>query len=226
MSPATEESKKRVSIPTLLSLSWNSVLREKRIGSATIIPILLVPFAIDFIDPRMRRGGIVFSLTYVSIWLVLFLWVFAIQMTRQATIQLALEGLYEDALRLNRYFFWLPSYGRSLKCWILLEAGRYSDLLATTKPRAFDRCGQPKVTSSQLYYHAMALSYQGQGERAQELFEAAYRLVPEAGYVHDGLADCLLEQNKDPEHARALFDGESEMAGVNRSQSKDCGPGP
>ncbi|MGA3345281.1 MAG: tetratricopeptide repeat protein [Terracidiphilus sp.] len=199
MSLATEASKKSVSRPSLLSLTWNSLSGGKPKIARLFVGVLIYVAVVLFQGPL--RVGIVLA----SIWLVLFLWSFAIQMARQAAIQLALGGLYDDALRKNRWFSWLPSYGRSLKCWVLLEAGRYSDLLEATKPRAFDRHGQPKLMSSQLYYCAMALLYQGQGEGAQELFEAAYRLTPEFAHIQVALADCLLEQNKDPELARSLL---------------------
>jgi len=217
MSLATEESKKSVVEPTLLSLTWNSLLGKKLIGGISIPSILLVAVAIYFatnfemyfIDPRMRREGIVFGLTNLATWLALFLWLFTIQIARQATLQRALEGRYEDALRMNRWFSWVPGFGGTLKFWILLEAGRFGDLLAATKPRAFDRNGLTKLPNWKLYYHAMALSHQERGERAQELLEAASRLapqiVPEIGFIQVGLADCLLEQNKDPEQARSLL---------------------
>jgi tetratricopeptide (TPR) repeat protein len=52
----------------------------------------------------------------------------------------------------------------------------------------------------------MALSHQGNGTEAQELLEAALRLNPPIGRFHLGLADCLLEQNRDPDRARQLLD--------------------
>lgn len=206
---ATEESKKSVSKPTLLSLTLNSLSGKKPIGGISIPSIFLVAVAMYFIDPRMWRWGIVFSSSYLASWLALFLWLFAIQIARQSTLQRALEGRYEDALQMNRWFSWVPGFGGTLEFWILLEAGRYGDLLAATKPRAFDRNGLPKLPNWKLYYHAMALSHRDRCERAQEILEAANRLapqfVPEVGFIQVGLADCLLEQNKDPEQARSLL---------------------
>lgn len=130
----------------------------------------------------------------------------AISFSRRLTIKRAIRGHYQQALRLNRWFLLLPLYGGSLEGWILLEAGRYTEAEAVTRLKAFDESGNPRLTSWQLYYHAMALSHQGKWKSSQDLLERAIRVQDEIGHFHLGLADCLLEHNIDAERARELVE--------------------
>jgi tetratricopeptide (TPR) repeat protein len=206
MPVATEERKKSNSEPTLLSQIWYLVSRVigNRSSWTTILPTLLV--ASELIDHHKWRAG--FAMISICLALLLcMMYMIALNMTRQTTICRALEGRYEDALRLNKRLLRIPGYGGSLEGWILLEAGRYSEAQAVTRPLAFDADGQPRLASWQLYYYAMALSHQGKAAEAQELLEwAAWQRPNHLGHNYLGLAGCLLLQNKDPERARELLD--------------------
>jgi tetratricopeptide (TPR) repeat protein len=58
----------------------------------------------------------------------------------------------------------------------------------------------------ELYQYASALSLNGEYAVAQELYEAAIQTPQENGYFHEGLARCLLLQNKEPDRARELME--------------------
>ncbi|MGA3079809.1 MAG: tetratricopeptide repeat protein [Terracidiphilus sp.] len=200
MSLAAEERKKSDRKASWLPLSWGSLWLGIR-DHWMLIALILV-LASDFIDlPRWRRI-IVTNVLFLGVLLLLL----AVSMARRKTVLQALLGRFDQALRWNRWLCWIPGYGGSLEGWILLEAGRYSEAQAATKPLAFDKHGNPRLANWQLLYYAMALSHQGKGAEAQDLLEAALRLKPKIGRFHLGLADCLLEQGKDPETARALLE--------------------
>jgi tetratricopeptide (TPR) repeat protein len=200
MSLATEESRRGARRPSWLPKSWGSLWLGIRDHWMMIALILVL--ASDFTDRPSWQGKIVANVLFLGVMLLLL----AIHMARRTAVLQALTGRFDQALRLNRMLSWIPGYGGSLEGWILLEAGRYSEAQAATRPRAFDKHGNPRLANWQLLYYAMALSHQGKGAEAQELLGAALRLKPKIGRFHLGLADCLLEQGKDPETARALLE--------------------
>jgi tetratricopeptide (TPR) repeat protein len=222
MSLATEASKKSGNKASWLSPGGSSLWRGIRSSWASILLILLI--ASDLLNHHKQRESIAL-IALISIFLAFVLYPFALRSMRQTTIFRALEGRYEEALRLNKRFLRIPGYGGSLEGWILLEAGRYSEAQAATRPLAFDADGQPRLASWQLYYYAMALSHQGKGAEAQELLEwAVWQKPNDLGHWHLGLAGCLFQQNKDPERARELLDrlvaNWQEPASPNRKRAK------
>jgi len=142
-----------------------------------------------------------FELAFIAVILVLSV----MHIFFQLTVETALLGNYDLALGLNRWRLWLPLFAGSLEGWILLEAGKYAEAEAATKRRCFDARGNPRLTSWQLYYHAMALSHQGKWNPAQDLLESAIQASKKVGVFHLGLADCLLEHDKHPEGALKLL---------------------
>jgi tetratricopeptide (TPR) repeat protein len=197
---AAEESKRSDRKASWLPRSWGSLwlgIRDRWVMIALILVL-----ASDFIDLSRWRRIIVTNVLFLAVLLLLL----AVHMARRKTVLQALLGRFDQALRLNRRLRWIPGYGGSLDGWILLEAGRYSEAQAATRPRAFDKHGNPRLANWQFLYYAMALSHQGKGAEAQELLEAALQLKPKIGRFHLGLADCLLEQGKEPETVCALLE--------------------
>jgi tetratricopeptide (TPR) repeat protein len=127
------------------------------------------------------------------------------QVKRQV-LKLKAQGDFDGALRLDKRFSWIPGYGTSLEGVILFSAGRYHEAQALMKPLAFDRNGQPKLRSMELYIYTLALINDGRAADAQELLDAAVRVPQRAGNFHVSLATCLLSQNKDEERARELLE--------------------
>jgi tetratricopeptide (TPR) repeat protein len=200
MSLATEESKQSDRKASWLPASWGSLWLGIRDHWMMIVLLLLV--AGDFADRPRWQGKIVANVLFLGVMLLLL----GVSTARRRAVLESLQGRFDQALQLNRRLSWIPGYGGSLEGWILLEAGRYSEAQAATRPRAFDKHGNPRLANWQLLYYAMALSHQGKGAEAQELLGAALRLKPKIGRYHLGLADCLLEQGKDPCTARALLE--------------------
>ena len=130
----------------------------------------------------------------------------ALLQLKRWTFGLTVRGDYDRALRLNKKWLSLPFYGDSLEGLILVIAGRYKEGLASLKPLAFDKSGQPRLTSNELYAYALALSNEGEKAAAQQLYEAAILVPQRSGVFHSGLAACLLEQKKEPERARELME--------------------
>ncbi len=116
------------------------------------------------------------------------------------------RGEFDRALRLNRLWSWLPFYGSSLEGPILFNAGRYSEALEYLKPLAFDRHGNPRLTSVELYTYAISLVNSGRETEAQTLLEAAVRVPQRGNTLQVALATCLLTQNKEPERACKLLE--------------------
>jgi tetratricopeptide (TPR) repeat protein len=199
MSLAAEEGNKSDRKASWLPRSWGSLWLGIR--NHWMMIVLLLVLASDFTDRPSWRWKIVTNVLFLGLMLLLL----AVNMARRTTVLQALMGRFDQALRRNRRLLWIPGYGGSLEGWILLEAGRYSEAQAATRPLAFDKHGNPQLANWQLLYYAMALSHQGKGAEAQALLEAALQLKPKIGRFHLGLADCLLEQGKDPETARALL---------------------
>jgi tetratricopeptide (TPR) repeat protein len=97
-------------------------------------------------------------------------------------------------------------HGPALRACLLIEAGRCTEARDLLKPLAFDENGQPRLTSMELFHYAAALSQSGERVAAQELLEAAIQTPQEKGHFHEGLAKCLLLQNKEPDRARELIE--------------------
>ena len=116
------------------------------------------------------------------------------------------RGEYERALRLNRWFAWIPGYGSSLEGPILFIAGRYHEARSFLRALAFDAKGQPRLTSVELYTYALALENDGQEAEAQKLLEAAVQVPQRTFGLHVALATCLLSQKRDAERACELME--------------------
>jgi hypothetical protein len=116
------------------------------------------------------------------------------------------RGEYERALRLNRWFAWIPGYGGSLEGPILFNAGRYHEARSFLRALAFDAKGQPRLTSLELYTYALALGNDGQEAEAQKLLEAAVQVPQRTWGLHVALATSLLEQKKDAKRACDLME--------------------
>jgi len=116
------------------------------------------------------------------------------------------RGEYERALRLNRWFSWIPGYGSSLEGPILFNAGRYREAQSFLRALAFDAKGQPRLTSLEFYTYALALvNDEGEAE-AQKLLEAAVQVPQRTFGLHVALATCLLSQKKDAKRACELME--------------------
>jgi tetratricopeptide (TPR) repeat protein len=138
-------------------------------------------------------------LVKIAIFATALIYPQALLQLKRWTFGLTVRGDYDRALRLNRMWVSIPFYGDSLEGLILVIAGRYKEGLASLKPLAFDKSGQPRLTSNELYAYALALSNEGEKATAQQLYEAAILVPQRSGVFHSGLAACLLEQNKEPE---------------------------
>jgi tetratricopeptide (TPR) repeat protein len=125
---------------------------------------------------------------------------------KRRILRLAKQGDYDEALRADKQFSWIPGYGTSLEGTILFQAGRYSEAQALLKPLAYDRDGQPKRTGTALYVYTLALENGGREAEAQALLERAVQVPQPSGGFHIALATCLLSQNKDPQRALALIE--------------------
>jgi tetratricopeptide (TPR) repeat protein len=190
--------------PPGLPLKLGSWLRE--LGGLWPLIILFLFVSSDFKHHDPPRAEDTWFNAFMALGLVVLLFLGTLHIARRSTIGLALQARFEQALRWNRRLLWIPGYGGSLEGWILITAGRYIEAQDATRPGAFGKHGDPRLGSWQLYYYAMALSHQGNGTEAQELLEAALRLKPSIGRFYLGLADCLLEHDKDPDRARQLLD--------------------
>jgi tetratricopeptide (TPR) repeat protein len=200
---AAEESKKNNSKASWPPISWDSLWR-------TIRRNWIFLYVLSFTMIEFNRKHPWSGLRIITIWtaccLIFVLFATSLRFARDTAIRQALEGNYEASLRLNKKIMWIPGFGGSLEGWILLEAGRYSEAEAVTKPLAFDSHNNPRLASWQLYYYAMALSHQGEYRKSYFLLGSALQLKPNIGRFHLGSADCLLEHNGDPEAARFLMD--------------------
>lgn len=116
------------------------------------------------------------------------------------------RGEYERAMRLNRWFAWIPGYGSSLEGPILFNAGRYHEARSFLRALAFDAKGQPRLTSVELYTYALALENDDQEAEAQKLLEAAVQVPQRTFGLHVALATCLLAQKKDAKRACELME--------------------
>jgi tetratricopeptide (TPR) repeat protein len=122
------------------------------------------------------------------------------------TYRLARGGKYDQALRFDRIIRFLPFYGDSLEGSILFNAGKYTEARVFLKPLAFDKHGEPRLTSRALYLYTLALTNDDCAEEALPLLEASAR-VPEARLtVRVALVGCLLTLGKDPFRACALME--------------------
>lgn len=116
------------------------------------------------------------------------------------------RGHYGLALQANRLLFWAVGHTPSMEGWILSLAGRYSEARNYLRPLAFDRQGQPRLTSPELFLYAMVLSIEGEDAQAEELFEAAIQNPQATGDFHFGLAELLLTRKDGSERARELVE--------------------
>lgn len=203
MSPVAVESKKIENKRSWLRLSWRSLWRTY-LRNWKLLYLLF--FLMIEIDRKHSRHELLFLTTWIACCLIWVLYTFSLQLARDAVIRRALEGKYEASLQWNKRMLRFPGFGGSVEGWILLEAGRYNEAEAATEPLAFDQHGNQRLMSWQLYYYAMALSHQGRGEEAYHLLGYTLQLKPRIGRFHLGLADCLLEHNRDPENARFMLD--------------------
>jgi len=125
---------------------------------------------------------------------------------KRRILKLKAQGNYDEALRVDKQYSWIPGYGTPLAGVILFSAGRYAEARALMKPLAFEADGKPRLTSVALYTYALALENDGRSAEAQELLEAAVKVPQQSGVFHVALAVCLLDQNKDAERARELLE--------------------
>jgi tetratricopeptide (TPR) repeat protein len=132
-------------------------------------------------------------------------------------VTLVRQGKFNLAIRLNRLFFWAVGNNRSTEGWILVMAGRYAEARTYLKRLAFDKNGDPRLTSQEFFLYALSLSIENEEAQAEELFEAAVRVPQLTGDFHFGLADCLLTQHKQPERAQQLV--ESVLSGFSAHPS-------
>jgi tetratricopeptide (TPR) repeat protein len=130
----------------------------------------------------------------------------ALARLRHWIYQVGHQGEYERALRLNRWFAWIPGYGDSLEGSILFNAGRYREAQSFLRALAFDSAGQPRLTSTYFYSYALALENDGREAEAQKLLEAAVQVPQRTFGLHVALATCLLSQKKDAKRACELME--------------------
>ncbi|MFZ1084771.1 MAG: hypothetical protein WAN35_07400 [Terracidiphilus sp.] len=100
----------------------------------------------------------------------------------------------------------LHGSSESFRGWRIQESGHYAEARDVFKPLAFDEKGQPRLTSMDFHQFATALWLNEEYAEAQHLFEVAIQVPQESGLFHDGLAKCLLSQNKEPNRACELIE--------------------
>jgi tetratricopeptide (TPR) repeat protein len=164
----------------------------------SIMGVLRLP-----VDPH-RKIVLLFALVVLLIAPIILL--MALSQAKRRVLQLAKQGDYDQALRLDKQYSRIPGYGTPLDGVILFQAGRYSEAQLLVKPLAFDSNGQPRLTSQALYIYCLALVNGDRPAEAQTLLEAAVQAPQQNGGFHVALSTCLLTQNKDPEHALALIE--------------------
>jgi tetratricopeptide (TPR) repeat protein len=162
---------------------------------AAFIGILFLP-----VDLHLKRA--------LSSLLVLLLLLLArvLSALKRRVMRLAKQGDYDQALRVNQQYSWIPGYGSSLEGTILFQAGRYSEAQSLLQPQAYDSNGQPKTTGSALYIYTLALTNGGRAAEAEKLLDAAVQAPQTSGVFHVALSTCLLSQNKDPQRALDLIE--------------------
>jgi hypothetical protein len=166
-------------------------------NKSTIFYILLV--VLVFVAP-MR-----------SIWrstalVALLLYPLALSRLKLWTYRLARGGSYDKALRFDHILGFMPFYGDSLEGSILFNAGKYAEARTFLKPLAFDKQGEPRLTSTSLYLYTLALTNDDRAEDALPLLEAAARVPASSNSMRVALAGCLLTLGKDPYRACALLE--------------------
>jgi tetratricopeptide (TPR) repeat protein len=137
---------------------------------------------------------------------IVIIWAIALTKVKRWVFGLSMQGKFDEALQADRRYSRIPGYGSPLEGAILVNAGRYSEAWAYSKPFAFDDQGKPLVSSTQFYFYTLALENDGKEAEAEKLLEAAI-LVPQrtAGF-HVALANCLLSQKKDAARACELME--------------------
>jgi tetratricopeptide (TPR) repeat protein len=181
----TPRSRPRVSASTVVGV----------VLGTSIVGVLLLP-----VDPHLKR-----LLSVVPV-LLLALIGSAFSSVKRRVLRLAKQGDYDEALRVDKQFSWIPGYGTSLEGTILFQAGRYSEAQALLKPLAYESDGQPKRTGTALYVYTLALENGGREAEAQALLEGAVQVPQMSGGFHITLATCLLSQDKDPQRALELIE--------------------
>jgi len=130
----------------------------------------------------------------------------ALMQVKRRVLRLTQQGDYDEALRVDKQYSWIPGYGTALQGTVLFGAGRYAEAQALMKPLAFGANGNPLLTSNAFYIYVLALVNDGRTAEAQVLLEAAVRVPQRNGAFHVALATCLLSQDKDAERARELME--------------------
>jgi tetratricopeptide (TPR) repeat protein len=154
---------------------------------------------------------LVFVVPMRSIWrstalVALLLYPLALSRLKLWTYRLARGGSYDKALRFDHILGFMPFYGDSLEGSILFNAGKYAEARTFLKPLAFDKQGEPRLTSTSLYLYTLALTNDDRAEDALPLLEAAARVPASSNSMRVALAGCLLTLGKDPYRACALLE--------------------
>jgi len=137
---------------------------------------------------------------------IVIIWTVALTKVKRWVFGLSMQGKFDEALQADRRYSRIPGYGSPLEGAILVNAVRYSEAWAFSKPFAFDDQGKPLVSSTQFYIYTLALENDGKEAEAEKLLEAAILVPQRTAAFHVALANCLLSQKKDAARACELME--------------------
>ena len=193
----------------IVQLLMELLSRLGKFGSiiGTLFFIVFSVLFMGYIFPGQR----IFWTVFIVFVLLYFL---TIQRLKIWTYGLARRGENDKALVINRRLSRIPGYGSSLEGLILFNAGRYAEARAFSRPKAFDKQGNPLLTSIDFYIYALTLVDDGQEAEGEKLLREAVQAPQCKGSMKIALAACLLTQRKEPDYARKLM--EEAMMGPQR----------